>query len=128
MHNCKRTRDALIELAVGELNEAQSRAIRSELHNCEACRAEQMAIAGTLRVSRQALSADDYAQFRARLEQEFPGERFLIVRFGDHQPMFAKHIIAPTLDSSELGRRIAAFDMAASSALSPVLDIAADPA
>ena len=58
MHNCKRTRDALIELAVGELNEAQSRAIRSELHNCEACRAEQMAIAGTLRVSRQALSAE----------------------------------------------------------------------
>lgn len=58
MHNCKRTRDALIDLAVGELNEAQARTIRSELHNCEACRAEQVAIAGTLRVSRQALSAE----------------------------------------------------------------------
>jgi phosphoglycerol transferase MdoB-like AlkP superfamily enzyme len=59
---------------------------------------------------RQALSAEDYAHFRARLEREFPGERFLIVRFGDHQPMFAKHVIDPLLDSNELGRRIAAFD------------------
>lgn len=58
MHNCKRTRDALIDLAVGELNEAQARAIRSDLQNCETCRAEQMVIAGALRVSRQALSAE----------------------------------------------------------------------
>ena len=59
---------------------------------------------------RQALSAEDYAQFRARLARDFPGERFLIIRFGDHQPMFAKHIIDPTLTDSALGRRIAAFD------------------
>jgi sulfatase-like protein len=59
---------------------------------------------------RQALSAEDYAQFRARLVREFPGESFLIVKFGDHQPMFAKHIIEPGLDSAALGRRIAAFD------------------
>ncbi|HKO45330.1 MAG TPA: hypothetical protein VJU84_18800 [Pyrinomonadaceae bacterium] len=58
MHNCKRTRDALIDLAMGELNEAQARAIRAELHNCDGCRAEQLAIAGTLGVSRQALSAE----------------------------------------------------------------------
>ena len=58
MHNCKRTRDALIDLAVGELSEGQARAIRSELQHCESCRAEQMAIAGTLRVSQQALSAE----------------------------------------------------------------------
>jgi hypothetical protein len=59
---------------------------------------------------RQALSAEDYAHFRARLAREFPGESFLIVKFGDHQPMFAKHIIEPGLDSAALGRRIAAFD------------------
>jgi len=59
---------------------------------------------------RQALSAEDYAEFRARLAREFPGESFLIVKFGDHQPMFAKHIVEPGLDSAELGRRIAAFD------------------
>jgi phosphoglycerol transferase MdoB-like AlkP superfamily enzyme len=59
---------------------------------------------------RQALSAEDYAEFRARLAREFPGESFLIVKFGDHQPMFAKHIIEPGLDGGALGRRIAAFD------------------
>jgi hypothetical protein len=59
---------------------------------------------------RQAMSAEDYAEFRARLEREFPGERFLIVRFGDHQPQFAKHLIDPTIAPAELGRRIAAFD------------------
>jgi len=59
---------------------------------------------------RQALSAEDYAKFRARLAEALPGEPFLIVRFGDHQPMFAKRVINPTLDEAELGRRIAAFD------------------
>jgi hypothetical protein len=61
---------------------------------------------------RQAMSAEDYAEFRARLAREFPDERFLIVRFGDHQPLFAKHIVEPSLDAAELGRRIAAFDPA----------------
>jgi Sulfatase len=59
---------------------------------------------------RQEISAEDYAQFLARLAHDFPGERFLIVRFGDHQPMFAKQIIDPTLDAAELGRRLAAYD------------------
>jgi hypothetical protein len=59
---------------------------------------------------RQAMSAKDYVAFRGRLEREFPGERFLIVRFGDHQPSFAKHVIDASLDAGELGRRIAAYD------------------
>lgn len=78
MHNCKQTRDALIDLAVGELNEAQSQAIRSELHSCEACRQEQMAIAGTLRVSRQALSAEPasdefWRNYHRRLQDRLKG-------------------------------------------------------
>ncbi len=59
---------------------------------------------------RQEMSAEDYAQFVQRLEREFPGERFLLVRFGDHQPLFAKHIVDPTVDAAELGRRLAAYD------------------
>jgi hypothetical protein len=59
---------------------------------------------------RQALSAEDYSQFRARLALEFPGDPFLIVKFGDHQPMFAKHIIDRALDPAAIGRRVAAFD------------------
>ena len=38
---------------------------------------------------RQAMSAADYQAFVARLKRDFPGEPFLIVRFGDHQPDFA---------------------------------------
>ena len=38
---------------------------------------------------RQAMSAEDYASFLARLKRDFPGESFLLVRFGDHQPDFA---------------------------------------
>ena len=78
MHNCKRTRAALIELAVGELNQAQSQAIRSELHECEACSAEQMAIAGTLRISRQVLSAEPgsdefWRSYHSRLQNRLKG-------------------------------------------------------
>jgi integrase len=36
----------------------------------------------------------------------FPGEPFLIVRFGDHQPLFAKKMIDPVLDDVRIGRRI----------------------
>jgi len=59
---------------------------------------------------RQAMSERDYADFLARLRREFPDEPFLIVRYGDHQPDFAKLIIDPTIDVSELARRLMAFD------------------
>jgi hypothetical protein len=59
---------------------------------------------------RQAMSERDYADFLARLKRDFPGEPFLIVRYGDHQPDFAKLMIDPTIDVHELGRRLAAFD------------------
>ena len=59
---------------------------------------------------RQAMSVQDYAAFVARLKREFPGEPILIVRFGDHQPSFAKSLIDPTLDDAVLARRIAEAD------------------
>jgi phosphoglycerol transferase MdoB-like AlkP superfamily enzyme len=59
---------------------------------------------------RQHLSAVDYQAFVARLRQEFPGEPFLIVRFGDHQPYFARSMIDPSQDDSMLARSIAAAD------------------
>src|SRR5256886_5633980 len=55
---------------------------------------------------RQEMSAHDYAQFKERLTSEFPGEPFLIVRFGDHQPLFAKRFIDPTLDQADVAARI----------------------
>jgi hypothetical protein len=59
---------------------------------------------------RQAMSVQDYGAFVARLKREFPGEPILVVRFGDHQPSFAKHLVAPALDDSVLARRIAEAD------------------
>ncbi len=59
---------------------------------------------------RQAMSERDYADFLARLKRDFPGEEFLIVRYGDHQPDFAKLIIDPVADVMEVGRRLMSFD------------------
>ena len=53
---------------------------------------------------RQTMSARDYSDFLARLKHDFPDEQFLIVRFGDHQPDFAKLIIDPQIDAWELGQ------------------------
>jgi hypothetical protein len=51
-----------------------------------------------------------YGEFVARLQQDFPNESFLLVRYGDHQPDFAKLIIDPAADVTELGRRLMRFD------------------
>jgi hypothetical protein len=59
---------------------------------------------------RQEMSARAYKGFVEKLKRDFPGEPFLILRFGDHQPMFAKHIIEPGLDNVSIGRRIDAGD------------------
>jgi phosphoglycerol transferase MdoB-like AlkP superfamily enzyme len=60
---------------------------------------------------RQTLSARNYASFVEKLKRDFPDERFLIVRFGDHQPGFAKHLLDPSLDNSFLARQVAAQDV-----------------
>jgi hypothetical protein len=59
---------------------------------------------------RQHLTEVDYKAFIERLKREFPAERFLIVRFGDHQPYFARHLIDPAQDDTMLVRRVAAAD------------------
>src|SRR5204862_4111954 len=59
---------------------------------------------------RQHLSAVDYQAFVARLKKEFPDDQFLLVRFGDHQPYFARNLIEPGQDDSMLARNIAAAD------------------
>jgi hypothetical protein len=59
---------------------------------------------------RQAMSAQDFADFRTRLKREFPDEPFLLVRFGDHQPDFAARLIDPRLDEEAVGRQLMAYD------------------
>ena len=59
---------------------------------------------------RQELSAHDYRQFKERLGREFPHEQFLLVRFGDHQPLFAKRFLEPALERAEVAQRILSRD------------------
>ena len=59
---------------------------------------------------RQELSAVDFADFKQRLAREFPGEPFFLVRFGDHQPKFAKYHLEPGIDEATIAQRIMQFD------------------
>ncbi len=61
-------------------------------------------------VRRQGMSERDYTAFLERLRRDFPGESFLLVRFGDHQPDFADHIIDPKLNDDEIADRLDAYD------------------
>ena len=61
-------------------------------------------------IRRQTMSVRDYGEFVARLQQDFPDESFLLVRFGDHQPNFAAKVLSPALDDAAIGRRIMAHD------------------
>jgi hypothetical protein len=61
-------------------------------------------------IRRQMMSKRDYADFVARLTREFPNEKFLIVRFGDHQTGFARNLIDPNFDDSFMARQIAVHD------------------
>jgi hypothetical protein len=55
---------------------------------------------------RQAMSSDDYRAFIAQLKNRFPDQPFLIVRYGDHQPDFATHILDPALDAGAIGKKL----------------------
>jgi phosphoglycerol transferase MdoB-like AlkP superfamily enzyme len=59
---------------------------------------------------RQAMSADDYGAFVARLKKQFPAEPFLIVRYGDHQPEFSPHVLDPDLDEAGVGKKLMNYD------------------
>ena len=59
---------------------------------------------------RQKLSAEDYAAFLAQLKQKFPGQPFLLVRYGDHQPDFSGEIMEPALEKTAVAQRMMHFD------------------
>lgn len=59
---------------------------------------------------RQSMSFHDYAGLLDRLKREFPGEQFLLVRYGDHQPDFASTILEPSLDEAAINQRLMTYD------------------
>jgi hypothetical protein len=59
---------------------------------------------------RQTMSFGAYAELRDRLARQFPGEPFLLVRYGDHQPDFASLMLEPSLDEAGINRRLMTYD------------------
>ena len=59
---------------------------------------------------RQAMSVGDYDGFIAGLKKKFPGQPFLIVRYGDHQPEFSPRLLDPGLDEAAIGRKLMDYD------------------
>jgi hypothetical protein len=59
---------------------------------------------------RQSMSFGDYAGLLDRLQRDFPGESFLLVRYGDHQPDFASVMLEPALDEAGVNRRLMTYD------------------
>jgi hypothetical protein len=59
---------------------------------------------------RQTLSARDYAALVEHLKRDFPGESFLLVRYGDHQPDFASTILEPGLPEAAINQRLMTYD------------------
>jgi hypothetical protein len=44
------------------------------------------------------------------LKRKYPNDSFLLVRFGDHQPDFAAHVLDPELDDQSIEKRLMAWD------------------
>ena len=61
-------------------------------------------------IRRQTVTARDYGEFVAKLKRDYPGESFLIVRFGDHQPAISQKMIEPDIDRAHLVKRLMAQD------------------
>jgi negative regulator of sigma E activity len=57
MHNCKSTRNSLVELALDDVSLAESARLLAELKDCRECQEEFGTIKSTLRMSGQALQA-----------------------------------------------------------------------
>src|SRR5688500_18978101 len=73
MHNCRLTRNGLIDLALDEMPSAEAAQLLSELNDCAACREEYATLRNTWRVSGQALQSELPAEhfwpgYHARLQ------------------------------------------------------------
>ncbi len=61
-------------------------------------------------IRRQTMTAKDYGEFTARLKRDYPGQSFLVLRFGDHQPAISQKLLEPGIDQKSLAKRLMATD------------------
>lgn len=57
-------------------------------------------------IRRQHMTRMDYARFVEQLKRDHPDERFLIVRFGDHQPALSHKLMEPGADPADVARKL----------------------
>lgn len=82
MHNCRLTKNRLIDLALDEVAPAEARQLLKELDNCAACQAEYATLNNTWRVSGQALRSalpteDFWPAYHARLRSRLIEARLI---------------------------------------------------
>lgn len=61
-------------------------------------------------IRRQTMTANDYRAFVDRLKRDYPGDSFLLVRFGDHQPAISHKLMEPGVARGSLARQLLSFD------------------
>src|SRR5215475_10642336 len=61
-------------------------------------------------IRRQGMTAQDYGALLEQLKLQFPGDSFLIVRYGDHLPEFGLHVVDPSAGEAVLAQRLEAMD------------------
>jgi hypothetical protein len=52
------------------------------------------------------MTVGDYGEFVARLKRDYPDERFLVVRFGDHQPAISHRYLEPGADPAQVAMKV----------------------
>ncbi|HEX3279690.1 MAG TPA: hypothetical protein VHR36_00550 [Pyrinomonadaceae bacterium] len=75
MHNCKWTRDVLLDFALGETSPEQTDKLLAELNDCASCHTEYATLKNTLRVSQEALHSvlpaeEFWPGYHSRLQQK----------------------------------------------------------
>ncbi len=61
-------------------------------------------------VRRQRLADIDLRAFKAELSAKFPGQPFLIIRYGDHLPFIGGKMLEPKTPEAEVWKKIDALD------------------
>ena len=60
---------------------------------------------------RQRMVQLDHTWLIDELKNRFPNEKFVILRYGDHQPYMGMQMVAPDMPKAEAKQRVAAFDL-----------------
>ena len=101
MHNCRLTRNGLLDLALDEMSSAEAKQLLAELNHCAACREEYASLRNAWRVSGQALQSalpteNFWPGYHARLQ----GKLIQHLQQANEQAWFSLQPVRQSLNSS----------------------------